>query len=266
MDVAQYIASGILELYVAGTLSEEQNLEVYRYAQEYPEIREEIEAIEKSILQLSSSAAARTGKKTGFRDILKRIDAEDPAPVVHMQKSGSGIFGWLGWAAAIVLAAGLWWFYLQNENLRSQMQLRTNEVQVLEDQIFQARNDRDNAQLLLDALRDKDVTLVSLSGQEAAPQSYAKIYWNKTRDQVFVDAQGLPEPPDGMVYQVWSLKMSPLTPTSIGLLEDFSTDENKIFNLTNTHESEGFGITLEPAGGSETPTMEQLYTLGAIES
>jgi len=36
--------------------------------------------------------------------------------------------------------------------------------------------------------------------------------------------------------------------------------------LKNINISEGFGITLEPAGGSETPTMEQLYALGTVSS
>ena len=38
------------------------------------------------------------------------------------------------------------------------------------------------------------------------------------------------------------------------------------FTLENANESEAFGITLEPEGGSETPTLEQLYTLGAVGS
>jgi anti-sigma-K factor RskA len=52
----------------------------------------------------------------------------------------------------------------------------------------------------------------------------------------------------------------------MGLLENFSEDENKIFALENPNQSQAFGITLEPAGGSETPTMEQLYTLGVVEN
>ena len=76
---------------------------------------------------------------------------------------------------------------------------------------------------------------------------------------------GLPEPPEGMVYQVWSLKLKPaLTPTSIGLLSDFTTENNKLFAVSNTGNAEAFGITLEPTGGSKSPTMEQLYTLGAV--
>lgn len=266
MDVEQYISSGILELYVAGVLSEDQNLEVFRYSQEYPEIREEIIAIEKSILDLSGAAAIKTGKKKGFSDIIKRIDVEDPTPVVHIKSGRTNWAAWAGWAAAVLLGAGLWWFYLQNSTMRSEILMRTSEVQVLQDQIFQARNSRDTAFELLNAIRDKDIAVVTLEGQTVAPDSYARAYWNKSRETVIIDALGLPEPPPGMVYQVWSLKMSPLTPTSIGLLEDFASDENKIFALVNPNDSEGFGITLEPAGGSETPTMEQLYTLGSLTS
>jgi anti-sigma-K factor RskA len=103
-----------------------------------------------------------------------------------------------------------------------------------------------------------------LGGQDVSPTSYAKAYWNIEDQKVFIDAKGLPEPPDGFVYQVWSLKLSPLTPTSVGLLEDFATDENKIFALNNPNDSEAFGITLESAGGSESPNLEQLYTLGVV--
>ena len=49
-------------------------------------------------------------------------------------------------------------------------------------------------------------------------------------------------------------------------LEDFVDDDNKVFALANPNESEAFGITLEPAGGSESPNLEQLYALGVATS
>ena len=67
-----------------------------------------------------------------------------------------------------------------------------------------------------------------------------------------------------MVYQIWALKLSPLTPTSIGLLENFESNEQKLFAVNNADQAEAFGITLEPAGGSLTPTMEKLYALGKV--
>jgi len=79
-----------------------------------------------------------------------------------------------------------------------------------------------------------------------------------------LDISRLPETPEGMVYQVWSLKFEPLTPKSIGLLAEANSLENKVFRFRNVTESEGFGITLEPEGGSEQPNLKQLYALGTI--
>jgi anti-sigma-K factor RskA len=74
----------------------------------------------------------------------------------------------------------------------------------------------------------------------------------------------LPTPPKGKVYQGWSLKLSPLTPTSLGTIDTFTASTNKIFTIENANKSEAFGITLEPIGGSKQPTLDQLYTLGAV--
>ena len=114
-------------------------------------------------------------------------------------------------------------------------------------------------------VRDETNAVILLGGQAIAPTAKAKIYWNKTSQIVFVDAAGLPDPPAGMEYQIWSLKLTPtLVPTSLGTLAEFKTNDSKIFAVASTAAAEGFGITLEPTGGSPTPTMEQLYTLGKV--
>jgi len=266
MEVDKYIASGILELYVAGTLTEEQNVEVFQNAREYPEIREEILAIEASILELTKSVTPQIARRKGFDDVKVRIGERKDTKVVQFPKERSNWSTYTGWAAAILLGVGVAWFYNENTQLKSNINVVEQEKQILEQQIFEARGSLASSNELLDNLRDKDVILTPLGGQEVSPTSYAKAYWNKKEDKVYIDAQGLPEPPDGMVYQVWSLKLDPLTPTSMGLLEDFTADENKIFTLDNPNQTEAFGITLEPAGGSESPNLEQLYTLGAVAS
>ena len=40
--------------------------------------------------------------------------------------------------------------------------------------------------------------------------------------------------------------------------------EDGIYKFENVPDPEAFGITLEPAGGSEAPTLSQLYTLGTV--
>ncbi|KSA14139.1 anti-sigma factor [Maribacter dokdonensis] len=263
MDVEKYIASGILELYVAGTLSEKENLEIANYAKEYPEIKKEIEEIEASILELSRKASP--GYHYSFKALMNRINGE--VKVVDMnEKRSTPFLSYMGWAASILLAVGLFWMYQQNQDLKSNIEVVEKQNLDLEQQIADTDSSLQQTQELLNTLRDKNISVIPLGGQDVSPTSYAKAYWNKQEEKVFIDAKGLPEPPDGFVYQVWSLKLSPLTPTSMGLLEDFATDENKVFALNNPNESEAFGITLEPAGGSESPTLEQLYTLGVVNA
>ncbi|ADY30342.1 anti-sigma factor [Cellulophaga lytica] len=265
MNIEEYIASGKLELYVAGVLSKEENLQIHNDAEQHPELKKEIEAIEASILALSKSASPKLDSNM-FTAIKRRLNLEDNTKVVQLPKQKSGWATYTGWAAAVVLSAGMLWMYNQNKDLESKIEVVSQEKIDLESKIDNANNSLIETQDLLNTIRDKNIDVVALGGQAVSPESYAKAYWNKKEQKVFIDAKGLPEPPDGFVYQVWSLKLNPLTPTSLGLLEDFKGDENKIFALANANNSEAFGITLEPAGGSESPTLEQLYTLGVAAS
>ena len=265
MDVEQYIASGILELYVAGVLSEKENLEISTYAKEYPSIHAEIVSIEAAILELSKKASS--AKAYPFNTIESKIDlSSTETKVIPLEKPTNNWSQYLSWAASILLAIGLFWVYNQKEDLKSELEVVEQQNMLLEEQIANSDNSLEKTKELLITIRDKEITVIPLGGQAVSPTSYAKAYWNKKEQKVFIDAQGLPEPPDGFVYQVWSLKLSPLTPTNMGLLQDFISDENKIFALDNPNNSEAFGITLEPAGGSESPTLEQLYTLGAVSA
>ncbi|WP_435579436.1 anti-sigma factor domain-containing protein, partial [Gilvibacter sp.] len=80
-----------------------------------------------------------------------------------------------------------------------------------------------------------------------------------------LDVNGLPEAPSGMQYQLWSLTLDPLTPTSLGVLEQ-SEDDLNLYIIENEFTTEAYGITLEPEGGSESPTLENLYVLGAVNT
>jgi hypothetical protein len=90
----------------------------------------------------------------------------------------------------------------------------------------------------LAVVRDVNNTVVPLVDRRA--RIFSKVYWNKETQVVYVDAAGLPEPPKGMVYQVWALKLNPLTPTSIGLLDKFDDNNQRIFAVNNTGDAEAF--------------------------
>lgn len=260
MNSKDYISSGILELYVAGSLSEKENQEVYEAMQKYPEVLAEVQSIENAIVQLT--AFAKKDSKYSFNDIKNHLDTNE-TKVIPISKPKTNWLQYSGWAATLLIGSVLIWSISQTNQLKEQV---ASEKQQLEAQIDSASTNLAAAEKLIEVFRDKDIISVPLAGQTVSPNSYAKVYWDKKTNSIYLDAKGLPEPPKGKVYQVWSLKLSPLTPTSLGTLDSFTADANKIFTITNANESEAFGITLEPAGGSLSPTLEQLYTLGAVSS
>ncbi|REE24867.1 anti-sigma factor [Winogradskyella pacifica] len=262
MDINAYIESGILELYVAGKLSETENQEIYELLQQHPKLLQEVLEIEGAVLKLTAAVSPRA---KGFESIKARLDAEN-TKVVQLPPRQTNWISYTGWAASILLAAGLFWTLNQNTDLEQQLQTADIENQYLETQIEDARTDLAATKNLLNVIRDKDIIAVPLGGQGDFASSFAKVYWNKADNTIYLDAEGLPNAPEGKVWQVWSLTLNPLTPTSLGTIDDFNTDDNKIFTIANANESQAFGITLEPEGGSDGPTMEQLYTLGVVAS
>ncbi|MBC2845727.1 anti-sigma factor [Winogradskyella flava] len=262
MDIKAYIASGILELYVAGQLSEKENQEVYELMQQHPEIKQEVLEIEAAVIKLTAAASPKT---VGFNIIKDQLGDSD-AKVVDLKPKKRGWIAYTGWAASILLAVGLLWTLNNKSQVEEELQSVSIEKQYLEIQIEDARDNLAATKNLLDAIRDKNIIAVPLGGQGDYAASYAKVYWNKADNTIYLDGEGLPNAPEGKVWQVWSLTLNPLTPTSLGTIDDFNTDDNKIFAIANANESQAFGITLEPEGGSESPTMEQLYTLGVVAS
>lgn len=261
MDPKEYIESGILELYVYGLLSETENKEVALMADTHKEIKDEIIAIEKAIVNLSTSFSPFLSAEN-FEKIKTKLELKHNK-VIPFQTDKS-ISQYMGWAAAVVLLVGVGYQYTKLHQNQSQIVNVENEKIKLQEALVSSEIKYKQTQDALAIVRDVKNTVVNLEGQTVSPKSYAKVYYNKETQVVYVDAAGLPEPPKGMVYQVWALKLNPLTPTSIGLLENFTADNQRLFAVDKANGAEAFGITLEPAEGSKSPTMEQLYTLGKV--
>ncbi|MDT0295664.1 anti-sigma factor [Mesonia ostreae] len=267
MNIQEYISSGVLELYICGALTEEESKEVSTELKKYPEIEKEVEQIENSLLQLSSAVAPYDPVKM-YAIIKNKLHLEDnPKTIpIHRKKKKSNIVLYLGWAASIALLIGLFSVLNDRNQLRENLNVVNAQKAQMEQQIDDANASAEKKEELLSIFRDKNILTVPLEGQKVAPEAYAAVHWDKATNKVYIDAKNLPTPPEDKEYQVWSLTLEPLTPTSIGMLSSFTEDENKIFMLDNTNSSQAFGITLEPKGGSKTPTMEQLYTLGMVKN
>ena len=275
MNIQEYISSGILELYVYGALSDAESREVSTVLQEHDDVREEVEEIEHALQNLAMGTAPYNPEKL-LASIMAKLNNGNNK-VVEMQPSPAGkrqrVLMYISIAASIILLVGVFSLLSKNNALRDEIQQKesqqvviSSKIEETQSQVDQMQEELNQTQDLLEIFRSKQVYKIPLSGQKVAPDAYVNVFWDKANNKAYIDAKGLPEPPEGKVYQVWSLTLNPLTPTSMGLLDNFAQDQNKVFELENPNESQAFGITLEPAGGSKTPTMEQLYTLGTVVS
>ncbi|WP_445457653.1 anti-sigma factor [Flavobacterium sp. HNIBRBA15423] len=260
MNSKELIESGTLELYVFGKLSEEENKEVVSMAKNHPEVQEEILAIEQAVINLSQSVAPHLSV-TNYEKIRKKLLAKNDAISINRKPSWTN---YAGWAAAAVFVIGFGLQYFKLDESKATIDKLATEKSIMQESIVDLEFEKQEAEKVLAIVRDNNNIQVALGGQEIAPNAYAKAYYNKETKEVYIDASGLPIPPEGKVYQVWGLKLEPLTPKSIGLLENFTANNTKVFKVDKAEDAEAFGITLEPAGGSVSPTLEQLYTLGKV--
>ncbi|MEM7085743.1 MAG: anti-sigma factor [Bacteroidota bacterium] len=260
MTEEEIIASGLLELYVTGSLSQEETLEVEQAMEQYPSVKKEVLQIEDSLMQLSEAAGGKVPPKV-WEQVARFTKGMRPLTPTRKRNWNA----MAGWAAALLFFAGLAFMLKQNSDLKDKLRTVNTKNMVLQERTGITEAQLAQANDLLDIVRSKDFNTIELPGNVAvAPTAYATVYYNDDENIAYIDAKGLPKPPKGKVYQVWSLIMDPLTPRSIGLLEAFESADTAFFKVENIPSPEAFGITLEPEGGSESPNLTQLYTLGMV--
>ena len=82
MNIEAYIASGILELYVAGLLTEEEVQEVQQMADSHPEVLTEIRQIEEALESYADVTSGKVPSTDMLKSVMRKIEAEEAGIVV----------------------------------------------------------------------------------------------------------------------------------------------------------------------------------------
>ncbi|MDB5034256.1 MAG: hypothetical protein JWQ98_1497 [Chlorobi bacterium] len=271
MDINEYISSGILELYVAGALAPDEMLDVERMAEQHPQVREEIAAIEKVVQALVSSQArnprpelrARILDKIGDGDESASIHQLDTRPEPAPRPAGTSMRYLLAASLVFTLlsasAAG-YFGYRWNQTSNQLAAVINEKDQIAGDrQLLKTRLDRSSSDLAL--LRDTESRVVDLKGLPIAADAHARVYWNPRTSRVMLDKGSLPEPPAGHQYQLWAIAKS--GPVDDGVIVK-AADATGFQQMKDVAAADAFAITLEPEGGSPTPTLDRMYVMGKL--
>lgn len=268
MNISEYISSGILESYVLGAATLAEKAEVEKYAAMYPEIKLELEEVEKA-MQLYTTEHSVTPPAHLKEKILTTISGEKKTiplkePVVktinNPAKQTPSNFSYWSIAASILFllsASFAVYFGIKsnslNENIVSMAKtnsMLTDSIKAIGSNVSQMQND-------LAILKDPMYKIVELKGLKPAPDSKAMVCWCPQDKKVYVEIEKLPPAPQGMQYQLWAIVDG--KPVSEGML----TSGNGLHPMKDVDNAQAFAVTLEKEGGSATPKGD-MYVMGTI--
>ncbi len=272
MDISCIISSGDLELYVLGLLSEEDNIKVAQLADIFPEVKEEINHIEQSLLGVgddSDDAPSLSVKSDLFAKLSTLGTSDETTPVsdnnneatiASMQEDAkvipmlqpakrsnlmmvAAVVGLIACAGIIAYLVGA------NNRYNDQMARLQSQITNLQQQVqTQSQN--------ISLYQDTSYQKINLTHAPGKPDALAQIFWNPSTKKVYVANISLPAAPAGKQYQLWAIVDG--KPVSAGMINTRQVPQPMI----DFAKADAFAITLENAGGSPTPHLDQLYVIG----
>ena len=157
---------------------------------------------------------------------------------------------WIGWAAAaaaLVVAAGL---RQDRDALRSALTAQNAQTVSLEADAHKARQ-------ILGTLTDPSAVRVSLTVPKAAPSPAARATYSPRSGTLLLMASNLAPLPAQKVYELWLIPADGSAPVPAGTFSPDARGNASLLTpaLHGAVAAKAFGITVEPVGGSATPTV-----------
>ena len=275
-------------LYALGALSQLEALAFEAHLREGCAVcQAELEQFEK-VVGAMGSAAPPEAPPAYLRDLLAaRIERESPEPpaasVIPFPEKATPIQATttpstfrrtlLPWAVAAALLIALAYAFTtwrtERESLQAAIDIEKarrsetlDEISDLKQQLAKEGAASGELSQINSVLSSQLWRIIQLAGQDPAPESSAKVYWDVQGNRWVVTAD-LPPAPAGKVYQLWFVTAT--EKVSAGLITPNKTGHGfaVVRFPSNIAPVAAAAITLEPEGGSQQPT-KPIYALGKV--
>jgi anti-sigma-K factor RskA len=267
-DLKGYIESGVLELYVLGDLTAKEKLEVELMLMKYPELKSEILEIERSLQRYSEaySIVPPENLRSKVLNSLTYSAASNESLTVSIQKNLSFYKYSLAASVALLLLSliAIINLYSELKNSNNKIAVLNQANQKLANYVNNIEGQLENATQSLDIFqKPEQYKVINLKGTPNAPTASLIVAFNPRQAEVMVDLGSvkLPATDDRHQYQLWAMVDG--KPVSLGLF-DAKTGTEGMVRMKSVKAPQAFAVTLEPTGGSASPTMEQMMVMGTI--
>jgi len=257
MDKKKIIEDGLLELYLLGELSQEEQLAVEHALQKDSSLKKIYDGMEEDFQKMAFENAVEppSSIKTSLKQTLESSVEEPPVRKLETAMSESGR-SYLPMAAAaslaLLFALSSFWLYNRwktSENSLLELQEQTSDLQNRLNDL--EKNYQDTNQKYR-KINDPNVIPLLLVGNATAPNSQAVAYVNHKTKEVVVNPQGLQELEADKTYQMWADVDGEMI--DMGIV----SNEEDLITLKYIDKAESLNITIEPTGGSDHATVENL--------
>jgi anti-sigma-K factor RskA len=265
MNIEQYIQSGILEAYALGACSTAEQAEVEEMMSAHPEVKSALDAIHTDLEKLARAGAVTPPPALKAR-IMEAVERESialgqqkpiPPNAARPRKSPYNRLGYI--LAGVAFGVGALSIWMLQGKINSL--LAKHEEDKLKIEECERRNQRslqtENQIALLGATSTNPILLTALPGQSGDMQAW--VFHNTEQGNTLFGASALPAPPAGKSWQLWALVDG--VPQSMGVIPDGASPA-ELLSVPFIADAQAFAISLEPAGGSASPT--EVVMLGKV--
>lgn len=273
MNIHEYIESGKLELFLLGELTEREREEVIAMARAHPQIQQELDALQDAMLALDErmgeapSAAVKGRIFASLQGDFKEAETAPAPAAVPEQPHVVKLSPWKPFAVAaslvaILATAAAAYFAVKYYEVDEKFTALLADQQVMADQLNQVKLEYEETGSRLDRLVAGDFRRIELKGEALAVQKDAKVevFWDQKTEEVFVAVNTLNVLSPELDYQLWAIGKD--GPVGIGLVNP--VEKFTLQQMQAIAEAGAFAITIEPKGGSQSPTLEKLVVLGEV--
>jgi anti-sigma-K factor RskA len=262
MDVKEYISSGIIELYAMNALSSQEMKEVEQMAIAHAEVASEMKRVQETLSDYAG-VHARNPRPSLRAEILQAVAGSSQSKggkVIRMESSSSPVLKLLVAACLLMLlisAYTIYTLYNRWKSAENNYASLLSEKNVLAENYSLVKNSFDKTMADVAVMRDENAKMITLMSTDSSKHYMARVYWNHETHHAFIDVLSLPKPSEDKQYQLWALAGG--KPVDAGVFDMDSTGSMQ--HMKSISDADAWAVTLEPKGGSVSPTMNQMYLL-----
>jgi anti-sigma-K factor RskA len=274
VNIKDYIESGILEAYVLGALSEQERAQVNADIAMYPELADEVEAIEMA-MQLHANETSITPPAFMQDKIWNAIQAQQPAANnVAEEKPAAKVVeftppvarpAWQRaavWAAVMVSVITNFVLLSQRNKVQTQNTELAARIEKLETKDSQMLAKVESYDKGMNMIADTGMKTIVMRSAVPGHEMTGMVFWSKAKGETYLAIHNMPMPEKGKQYQLWVIQDG--KPVSMGMVDnDLVANAGKMIKVPMlVKNGQAFAISLEKEGGNPTPT--EVMVVGAI--